>query len=184
MEYVQLFNELCCNKENEWDVFREYLACGRRLIDVVELWNLTITRSAQKLCSTATPHGKPIENKRATNTFDVTRSSQLLTSQEKTAPMRLSSYLVVEREERPRPVERLSLALREPDYNFVPVVFIVCVVGATMLVESELGLLYTVVSRIKGLIVHSGAPDCTRGHNSLRRDVGGFDMFFNFNHTY
>uniref|UniRef100_A0A1I7WAN5 Uncharacterized protein n=1 Tax=Heterorhabditis bacteriophora TaxID=37862 RepID=A0A1I7WAN5_HETBA len=40
-----------------------------------------------------------------------------------------------------------------------------------MLVESELGLLYTVVSRIKGLIVHSGAPDCTRGHNSLRTKI-------------
>uniref|UniRef100_A0A1I7X8K5 Transmembrane protein n=1 Tax=Heterorhabditis bacteriophora TaxID=37862 RepID=A0A1I7X8K5_HETBA len=81
------------------------------------------------------------------------------------------NILMTVTEERPRPVERLSLALREPDYNFVPVVFIVCVVGATMLVESELGLLYTVVSRIKGLIVHSGAPDCTRGHNSLRTKI-------------
>uniref|UniRef100_A0A1I7WE83 Auxin-responsive protein n=1 Tax=Heterorhabditis bacteriophora TaxID=37862 RepID=A0A1I7WE83_HETBA len=69
--------------ENEWDVFRKYLACGRRLIDVVELWNLAITRSAQKLCSTARPQGKLIEDKRATNTFDVTQSSHLLTSQGK-----------------------------------------------------------------------------------------------------
>uniref|UniRef100_A0A1I7W832 Uncharacterized protein n=1 Tax=Heterorhabditis bacteriophora TaxID=37862 RepID=A0A1I7W832_HETBA len=81
---------------------------------------------------------------------------------------RLSSYLVVEREERPRPVARLSLALREADYSFLSVVFIVCFVGATMLVESELGLLYTVASRIKELIVHCGAPDSTRGHNSLQ----------------
>uniref|UniRef100_A0A1I7X2E6 Signal peptide protein n=1 Tax=Heterorhabditis bacteriophora TaxID=37862 RepID=A0A1I7X2E6_HETBA len=50
--------------------------------------------------------------------------------------------------------------------------------GATKLVESELGLLYIVASRIKGLIVHSGAPDFTRDGFRISVTFRIFWMFF------